>query len=284
VAPLECNGRICILPSLLQCSYFRLDTTVTRQVSGDTAFSSTGYSSWKCPTSDFRQHAGSPKHQECVAKWAHHLTGIDVNVQLNTQKLKEQQQNQNALRVMMQAVRYLAQQGLSMRGHVDDNGNFIQLLQLLASNNADLQAYLASGSRRKFLSDENQNDILKMMNHAVLRQIIAKVNAVKFFSIIADQGRRSVSDIGGAQSLPSRPVSPPLLSLPSSVLFLPFVPPSPPFLPLPLPSRPLGVRGLCPRKIFFRYTCSHASFSAFLTQKSAVYLTRFPDNNFAFLQ
>jgi Domain of unknown function (DUF4371) len=110
-----------------------------------------------------------------------------VNVQLNTQKLKEQEQNQNALRVMMQAVRYLAQQGLSMRGHVDDNGNFIQLLQLLASNNADLQAYLASGSRRKFLSHENQNDILKMMNHAVLRQIIAKVNAVKFFSIIADE-------------------------------------------------------------------------------------------------
>lgn len=159
-------------------------TLLSRGRSGDTAFSSTGYSSWKCPTSDFRQHAGSPKHQECVAKWAHHLTGIDVNVQLNTQKLKEQQQNQNALRVMMQAVRYLAQQGLSMRGHIDDNGNFIQLLQLLASNNADLQAYLASGSRRKFLSHENQNDILKMMNHAVLRQIIGKVNAVKFFPLL----------------------------------------------------------------------------------------------------
>jgi hypothetical protein len=68
-------------------------------------------------------------------------------------------------------------------------------------------------------------------------------------------------------------------------------PPHPYPLPLPLPSLlflspspPLGVRGLRPRKIFFRFTCSHASFSAFLTQKSAVYLTRFPDNNFAFLQ
>jgi hypothetical protein len=102
------------------------------------------------------------------------------------------------------------------------------------------------------------------------------------------QGRRSVSNIGGAQSLPCPPVSP---SPPSSFPFLPsppsLCPPPPlllPSLPFLSPPSPLGVRGLRPRKIFFRYTCSHASFSAFLTQKSAVYLTRFPDNNFAFLQ
>jgi hypothetical protein len=90
----------------------------------------------------------------------------------------------------------------------------------------------------------------------------------------------------GAQSFPSPPVSP---SPPSSFPFLPF-PPSlcPPFSCLPSPSSPLpllwGSGGYAPGTIFFRYTCSHASFSAFLTQKSAVYLTRFLDNNFAFLQ
>jgi hypothetical protein len=87
---------------------------------------------------------------------------------------------------------------------------------------------------------------------------------------------------GPIPSLPTRIPFPSFPSLP----FLPsppsLCPPSPPFPPLPLPPL-MGVRGLRPRKIFFRYTCSHASFSAFLTQKSAVYLTRFPDNNFAFL-
>jgi hypothetical protein len=87
--------------------------------------------------------------------------------------------------------------------------------------------------------------------------------------------------LGGPNPFPPHPYPLPLLSL---LPFSPF-----PLSPLPLPSLSLpllpslGVRGLCPRKIFFRYTCSHASFSAFLTQKSAVYLTRFPDNNFAFL-
>jgi hypothetical protein len=99
------------------------------------------------------------------------------------------------------------------------------------------------------------------------------------------QGRRSVSNIGGAQSLPSRPVSPPFLSLPSLPPFSSF--PLSPFPSLPSPFSPLpspGGPGAMPPENFFRYTCSHASFSAFLTQKSAVYLTRFPDNNFAFLQ
>jgi hypothetical protein len=78
--------------------------------------------------------------------------------------------------------------------------------------------------------------------------------------------------------LPSFPSLPFLRSLPSLC---------PPFPSLPSPSSPLpspGGPGAMPPENFFRYTCSHASFSAFLTQKSAVYLTRFPDNNFAFLQ
>jgi hypothetical protein len=88
----------------------------------------------------------------------------------------------------------------------------------------------------------------------------------------------------------------PILSLPTRIPFPSFLLSLPPFSsfplsPLLLPSLPflspppsVGVRGLRPRNNFFRYTCSHASFSAFLTQKSAVYLTRFSDNNFAFLQ
>ena len=53
---------------------------------------------------------------------AQHVKGIDVNVQLNSQKYKEQQQNQTALRVIIKAVRYLSQQGISLRGHIDESG------------------------------------------------------------------------------------------------------------------------------------------------------------------
>jgi hypothetical protein len=69
-----------------------------------------------------------------------------------------------------------------------------------------------------------------------------------------NQGRRSVSNIRGAQSLPCPPVSPSLeasflLSLPpfSSFPLSPLLLPSLPFL---FPPSPLGVRGRIPLKIF----------------------------------
>lgn len=154
---------------------------------GDQAFSSIGYQAWRTPTVDFKKHENSAKHHECVQKWLHHVSGKDVNVQLSDLKRKEQQSNMKALVHIFKTVQFLSRQGLSFRGHTESEGNFLQLMHLLSSNDPDLQAYLDSSSKRKFLSPDNQNEILTTCSHAVLRQIIADVEGAKYYALIGDE-------------------------------------------------------------------------------------------------
>lgn len=160
---------------------------LTSSKHGDNAFSSSGYQTWKTPTLDFNKHENSEKHRECTQKWLHHVKGTDVDTLVGNQKRKEQLANSDALRKIVDCVLFLAQQGLSLRGHNDEDGNFMRLLQLLSQDNSNLKAYLMSEKRRKFLSHDNQNEILKILSHEVLRKIVANITAVKYYSLIADE-------------------------------------------------------------------------------------------------
>jgi len=155
--------------------------------SGDNAFTVNGYQSWRTPTTDFQKHERSEKHKECVAKWVHHISGTDVNTQLSAEKSKQQITNMHALEKIFRTTVKIARQGLSLRGHVEDEGNFMQFLHLVAEDNVDLQTYLASSQRRKFLSHDNQNEILSVLSHQVLRSIVQNVLTAKHFAIIADE-------------------------------------------------------------------------------------------------
>jgi hypothetical protein len=154
---------------------------------GDEAFSSTGYHTWRTPTVDFKKHEKSAKHLECVQKWHQHVSGTDVHVQLSEAKRKEQQSNKRALLQIFKAVHFLARQGLSFRGHVESEGNFWQMVQLLSASDSDLHAFLESGNRRKFLSPDNQNEILRTFSQAVQREIISHVKGAKYFALIGDE-------------------------------------------------------------------------------------------------
>ena len=133
--------------------------------SGDNAFSTTGYQSWRTPTLDFQKHEQSEKHKECVAKWLHHIRGTNVDAQLFAAKSREQTTNQHALMKILRTTAVIGRQGLSLRGHTEEEGNFMQFLHLVAEDNVSLNSYLASAQRRKFLSHDNQNEMLSMLSH-----------------------------------------------------------------------------------------------------------------------
>ena len=154
---------------------------------GDHAFSVTGYQSWKTPTLDFKKHENSEKHRECVQKWLQHVKGVDVDAQVCSQKRKEQQVYAKALQRIFESIMFLGRQGLSLRGHVEEEGNFWQILKLVAKDNSDLKTYLDSNSRRKFSSHANQNEILSSLSHAVLRKITTNVVTAKYYALIADE-------------------------------------------------------------------------------------------------
>ena len=56
---------------------------------------------------------------------------------------KSQLDSRGALTAIVSSVAFLAKQGLALRGHDDDEGNFLQLLQLRSEDNPKLKAFIA---------------------------------------------------------------------------------------------------------------------------------------------
>ena len=82
------------------------------------------------------------------------------------------------LRLIISSIRFLARQGLALRGSGDDfSANLIQLLRLRAEDKPQIGESL---DRRvhEHTSPENQNKnlILEIMAHSVLRKIIEDIH------------------------------------------------------------------------------------------------------------
>ena len=87
---------------------------------------------------------------------------------------------------ILKIMRFLAHQGLPLRGHNDDTeSNFIQLLRL---HNADVNVdrWLSKKSN-KYTSHDIQDTILKEMAHKILRDIGQNIHDGGLFSIMADE-------------------------------------------------------------------------------------------------
>jgi len=138
--------------------------------------------SWR--KQDFQKHENSERHCECVEKWRQHCKGtaIDVIVQLSNRN-EEQKANRSALMNIITSIQFLAR----LRGHDELRSNDIPSLSF----------FLNGKVRRKYLSRENKNEILKLMADTVLRGIISRVSDAKYFSVIGDE----ITDVAGKQQL-----------------------------------------------------------------------------------
>ena len=151
----------------------------------DDAFISAGFDNWKRATTAFEQHRLSKCYKESVLKWNHHLKGTSIQVQLNKQVSLEQKKNLHCLEIIFSSIEYLARQGLPLRGHEDERGNFTQLLKLRANDCKDLQVWMER--KRAYLSHEIQNEILKM-SHLIIWSILKDVSSSLWYSVMADEG------------------------------------------------------------------------------------------------
>ena len=92
---------------------------------------------------------------------------------------------QNCLLKIISTLRYLARQGLAVHGHVENNRNFLQLLQLCSEDSQELCSWLER--RDNWLSHDVQNELLEIMGHMVLKLILDEVKRSKYFTIILDE-------------------------------------------------------------------------------------------------
>ena len=90
------------------------------------------------------------------------------------------------LRLIISSIRFLARQGLALRGDgSDSSANLVQLLRLRAEDTPQILEWL-DRSARKHTSHENQNEILDIMTHRVLREIFKVIYHFPFLAVMVD--------------------------------------------------------------------------------------------------
>ena len=70
-------------------------------------------------------------------------------------------------------MRYLLRQGLALRGQTENEGNFLQLLKLLADDDSDLRLYMKR--KTSFVSPQAQNEIEEMYCHTILKKLASNI-------------------------------------------------------------------------------------------------------------
>lgn len=139
---------------------------------------------------------------------------ISIREMVNVRAETEKERIRNGLRSIVKAVIYLSRQGQSFRGHrnevisaIDTNaykgpevdglktnsGNFLSLLDLLASSDDLLHEHIAKSPRnRLYVTKSSQNRIIELIAEQIAENVVAQVKKADLYSIMIDEcGDRS---------------------------------------------------------------------------------------------
>jgi hypothetical protein len=160
--------------------------------SASPAFITDGFRNWSVAIKKFRSHETSECHRLAAELTIQIRNSQPVNALLSAQKRKEQEVARRCLMSILTSIRYLAGQGLALRGKTEDEGNFYQLLLLRSDDIEDLRSWLTR--KKDMTSWAMQNELLEMFGHAILRKMIVRIKENIQFSIIVD-GTQDLSGI-----------------------------------------------------------------------------------------
>lgn len=158
-------------------------------------FISLGFRNWKKGREGFDKHTNSKAH--IVAVNTHTHTHNSVRMQLCSISESSQEAARSALVQIVSSVRYLARQGLALRGHDNDEGNFKQHLEEKAESDPNLASWLLRN--HAYTSPECQNEILQLMSNTIIRQIAKNIHSLPVlqYSLIMD----GTQDISGTEQI-----------------------------------------------------------------------------------
>ena len=118
-----------------------------------------GFFDWKDASRAFRKHEQSKIHREAVeAVVTLPNTTKDVGESLSRAHRLEKEHARNMLAKIVSGVRFLARQGLALRGDGnDEDSNLVQLLKMQGEDNPEILKWL-SRHQDKHIAHENQNE------------------------------------------------------------------------------------------------------------------------------
>ena len=149
---------------------------------------SKGFCNWKNATTLFQKHQQSACHHVAVeVVITLPATTKDVGELIVQQHAKEKECNRKILLKILASIRYLARQGLALRGDGDeDDGNLLQLLKLKGEDDPAMLEWLKR-KVNKYTSHEIQNDIIKVMAMHVLRNVATSLQQSPFLTLMMDE-------------------------------------------------------------------------------------------------
>ena len=111
-------------------------------------------------------------------------TGKPIDVQLNTQKAKEQTNYRHSQLDIFSNLKFIGQQGLAIHGPTSNTGNLVQLLHLRAEDDIILKDWMMRS--RNWTSHDILNEMLQIMAHDILRQLAGKARK-SYYGLIVDE-------------------------------------------------------------------------------------------------
>ena len=135
----------------------------------------------------FQKHEASDCHKEAVqVSVTLPACCPDVGEMLSSQHAQQKQENRNCLMKILAKLKFLARQGLPLRGDGDDSdSNFMQLLKLRSKEDKSLAAWLDKKTD-KYVSHDVQNELLKVMALSVLRDVSREIHSF-FYTVMCDE-------------------------------------------------------------------------------------------------
>ena len=154
----------------------------------DSPFVCGGFSNWKDATVAFARHEQTTTHKKAVEVLVTiPETTRDIGEMLSTAHAEGKKISGQCLITIAENIRFLARQGIALRGDEDEkDSNFIQLLHLLAIKQPELINWMQQKTS-KYTSAQIQNELLSIMGSSVVRDIAAKIQNAKHFCIMADE-------------------------------------------------------------------------------------------------
>ncbi|CAH2250900.1 zinc finger MYM-type 1-like [Pelobates cultripes] len=159
-------------------------------------FTSTHYR-WRLGNGEcLATHEVSPSHFTAMGNWTELLTrlGSGSTIDHSYQRLlaTETQHWQN---VLQRLVQYLGKQCLAFRGSSDmlyseNNGNYLKLVEMMATFDSVMQSHLKkiqnSEIHQHYLGKDIQNELIGLISKEIRRHILRLLKDAKYYSIILD--------------------------------------------------------------------------------------------------
>ena len=172
----------------------------------DSAWVKEGIRSWhkfkSCGTKKqgkLAAHFSSEAHKSALFSYAHFAKASGhVDVLLDKvkrsaliQEKEDLQQNRRVIEILLDITKTLGRQGIAFRGHGgDDDGNFKQIVQLMAKYCTELRHWLDTTRMRlyhvTYLSAQLQNEFIELIGREVQQRIVQEIKDAGMYSVMAD--------------------------------------------------------------------------------------------------